>query len=363
MATRPVAISVDVAAAGRRPGGWTAGVNAQPSPLLTGALCEVGMTVLANYNGAGRYHPGRITSIELDETCTVVYEDGDGTWTEQGVPLERIKLVPGSPVRLPSELSSLRAGSACEVNFNGMGRWYTGTVSRIHQLQRPTTFDASLEDQDGTFEATNVSVVHIRPQRLTVARGGSSTEAQRRRGSRSTAKARAGGGNASGSGAILSSSSSGGGSTSARWTMRPALQLREGMTVEVRGSSVKGGSAPPHEWLRGAIVAIAPECIGYGICRPRLTTVECDSGALTNGIKDGEIRLVPNRGSLQIGDRVDANYHEGGEFRRGKIVGIHTGTTYDVSFRDEGEGLRSPPRSSSPCGRLDPAAESASVRF
>mgnify|MGYP006156496001 CR=1 FL=1 len=334
MATRPVAISVDVAAAGRRPGGWTAGVNAQPSPLLTGALCEVGMTVLANYNGAGRYHPGRITSIELDETCTVVYEDGDGTWTEQGVPLERIKLVPGSPVRLPSELSSLRAGSACEVNFNGMGRWYTGTVSRIHQLQRPTTFDASLEDQDGTFEATNVSVVHIRPQRLTVARGGSSTEAQRRRGSRSTAKARAGGGNASGSGAILSSSSSGGGSTSARWTMRPALQLREGMTVEVRGSSVKGGSAPPHEWLRGAIVAIAPECIGYGICRPRLTTVECDSGALTNGIKDGEIRLVPNRGSLQIGDRVDANYHEGGEFRRGKIVGIHTGTTYDVSFRD-----------------------------
>ena len=315
----------------------------------------VGMWILANYNGAGRYHPGEITWISAEGNCTVVYEDGDGTWTEQNVEPERIRAMPGTPLSMP--VSSLRMGSACEVNLKGLGRWYRGSVKSIHRANgEPTTFDARLEDGDGAFEANAISFAHIRSVHIETTSAKTKESAGVRAAAAARHKAKFSGlapaartsasSKRRGSSSSSSSSATAAAATSTtgmkRWNMRPALQLRNGMTVEVHARCVEGG--PPSrgafdQWRRGKIVAIVPECIGYGICRPRTTTVECARGGMASGVKDGDIRLVPAECSLIEGDVVVASYRASGEWRRGVVVGIHTGITYDVAFEDaDGEG-------------------------
>ena len=258
-------------------GGWG-------TPKVDKAVFAVGMWILANYNGAGRYHPGEITWISAEGNCTVVYEDADGTWTEQNVEPERIRAMPGTP--RSAILTSLRMGSPCEVNLNGLGRWYRGSVKAIHRANgEPTTFDARLEDSDGAFEANAISIAHIRSVQVestsakTKASAGVRAAAAARHKAKSSGPAPASCRSASSGGRSNSRSSSRSSSsatttaaatstasTMKRWNMRPALQLRNGMTVEVHARCVEGG--PPSrgasdEWHRGKIVAIVPECVVF----------------------------------------------------------------------------------------------------
>ena len=62
--------------------------------------------------------------------------------------------------------------------------------------------------------------------------------------------------------------------------------------------------------------------------------MECERGGMASGVKDGDIRLIPAECSLVEGDCVVANSDERGEWRRGVVVGIHSGITYDVAFED-----------------------------
>jgi hypothetical protein len=70
--------------------------NATPSPMCFLKKIEdkldfdVGMSIEADFEGKGRYYPGKVVKVHSDGACDIDYSDGD---KESRVPCSRVRVL------------------------------------------------------------------------------------------------------------------------------------------------------------------------------------------------------------------------------------------------------------------------------
>ncbi|CAB1112242.1 unnamed protein product [Ectocarpus sp. CCAP 1310/34] len=246
----------------------------------SGDRLEEGMKVEAKYKGRSRYYPGRISRVHRDGSCDIDYDDG-----------EKERLVDPSLVRvLESGKGGERTGSGdrleegmkVEAKYKGRSRYYPGRISRVHR-----DGSCDIDYDDGEKERL------VDPSLVRVLESGK-------------------GGERTGSGD----------------------RLEEGMKVEAK---YKGRS----RYYPGRISRVHRDgsCdIDYDdgekerLVDPSLVRVlESGKGERTGSIDPGDVG-----GTLQEGDRVEANYRRSGRYYPGRISRVHRDGSCDIDY-DDGE--------------------------
>jgi uncharacterized C2H2 Zn-finger protein len=135
----------------------------------------VNTRVHGNYGGEGKWYPGRISGKHADGTYDILYDDGDN---ETQVHEDCIKIAtPGKPSHAAKPLTpkfsdefkgvteaeranenvpKLTVGAEVLGNHNGKGKWYPGTIAKVHA---DGTFDLHYEDGD---RESKVRESHVR---------------------------------------------------------------------------------------------------------------------------------------------------------------------------------------------------------
>ena len=131
-----------------RPRGSTGGGGAAPA-LGASKKLEAGDKVDANFRGRGKYYPGTVSRVRLNDTYDVDYDDGE---REMRVTPDLIRPRGGG-------LSATRReGDKVEANYRGKGKWYPGNISRD---RRDGTYDVDYDDGE---KETRVGADFIRPR-------------------------------------------------------------------------------------------------------------------------------------------------------------------------------------------------------
>ena len=91
-----------------------------------------GLKVEARYKGRSRYYPGKITRVYHDGSCDIDYDDGE---KERMVESSLIKVLEQNKENSgrSSIGDTLREGMKVEARYKGRGRYYPGSISRVHR--------------------------------------------------------------------------------------------------------------------------------------------------------------------------------------------------------------------------------------
>ena len=115
----------------------------------------------ADFKGRGKWYSGKVTRVRSDDTFDITFDDGD---SEKRVELKRIKVLGGgsrsrsrSRSRSPKRSTKIREGDKCEAEFKSTGKFYPGTVKRVHG---DDTCDIVFDDGDkqSYVEASRIKV-------------------------------------------------------------------------------------------------------------------------------------------------------------------------------------------------------------
>ncbi|RYG66561.1 hypothetical protein EON64_09515, partial [archaeon] len=115
--------------------------------------------VEVNYQGKGKYFPGRVTRDRGDGTFDITYEDGD---SEARVLKEWVRLVeaaPGSP-RSPA-VRRMEEGDRVEANYRGKGMFLPGSIQR---RRLDGTFDVCYHDGETETDVKEESIRFVGDQ-------------------------------------------------------------------------------------------------------------------------------------------------------------------------------------------------------
>lgn len=113
---------------------------------------KVDIAIEAKYDGGMMYYPGTIMRVDYDErTATIRYDDGD---IEENVSFDWMKLpneaTPRRPPRKNGEEARIKfpIGSKVDANYKGTGKWYPGVVNDIRNEDGEYVYCVNYNDGD-----------------------------------------------------------------------------------------------------------------------------------------------------------------------------------------------------------------------
>jgi uncharacterized protein (DUF427 family) len=129
---------------------------------------DIGMKVEVNFEGKGKYFPGRISKLHEDNTNSydIMYEDGE---RDTRVPSHLIRpysthshaksaLVEATQKQFESRpIEKFELGEKVEVNFHSDGKYFTGRIRKVHENDY---YDVMYEDGE---QEPNILWRYIRP--------------------------------------------------------------------------------------------------------------------------------------------------------------------------------------------------------
>lgn len=282
---------------------------------------EVGTKVEANYRSRGKYYPGTIRHVHLDEVSyDIDYDDGE---SEKKVKAELIRL---QGDRGNDETTALlKAGDLVEANYRGKGKYYPGKVTKVCPNG---CYDVSYDDGESEASVSRGNIrLRVSPlQRYEV---GARVEA-RYRGKPSYY-----------SGKITVDHGDGCYDIDyddGEKETRVKTELIRGLKSSQSGPSpvdlVVGDKIEANFRGRGRFFPAKIQRVNRVADGSTLYDVLYDDGEEEKGVVADWLRLVEV--SFQEGSRVDGNYRGSGRWYPGKVRRAHGDGSYDIDY-DDGE--------------------------
>ena len=267
------------------------GTAAEPAPAA-GNAGQAAFTVLqkveGNYGGEGKWYPGSIAKVNSNGSYNIGYDDGD---SEENVPADRIRARGDTAEPAPAVTSTGQAAftvlQKVEGNYGGEGKWYPGSIAKVNSNG---TYNIGYDDGDSE---ENVPADRIR------ARDGAAAQV-----------------------AAASATNNGGGARDeASQAVFTVLQ------------KVEGNYGGEGKWYPGSIAKVNTDGtynIGY------------DDGDAENDVPADRIRAFGDPAaddgahsqSLQVGQKVEANFAGEGKWYPGKIAAANSDGSYKVVYDD-----------------------------
>ncbi|KAG7397797.1 hypothetical protein PHYBOEH_000178 [Phytophthora boehmeriae] len=261
---------------------------------------SVGDTVKAKYKNGTKFFTGKISRVRSDGTFDIEYDDGD---KEAHVDAARIVAVESdSPRRDRDATKKFEVGDVVKARYKKGSKLFAGKISRVRS---DGTFDIKYDDGD---VETHVESTLIESEHIASSKSRDSGDEKKKLGfaEGDTVKARYKGGVKMYPGKILK----------ARLDGTFDIQFDDG-DVELRVKS-------------NAIEAIVDS-------KPTKSKGEAKAGVDKDDIfgdsdSDGKGPSGSNQKPIKVGDAVDANFKQKGKFHRGKVVRVHSDSTFDIEY-------------------------------